>query len=117
MGAKRASGDRRHEKTRPHAAAAPLRRGENHEPRERIKKRIPEHAEAARCLPEDIKRQLRRTERRAGQKGERQLEKLPRRRLRHLPEQPRPEAAPLRDIGVAQLGNVPHNEKIAGIHR
>lgn len=117
MGAKRASGDHRREETRSHTAAAPLRCGENHEPCERIKKRIPEHAEPARCLPEYIERQLRRAERRAGKKSERQFEKLPGRRLRHLPKQPRPETAPHRDIGIAQLGNFPHNEKIAGIHR
>ena len=116
MGAKRASGDRRRKKTRSHTAAAPLRCGKNHEPCERIKKRIPEHAEPARCLPEDIKRQLRRAKRRTGQKSECQFEKLPGRRLRHLPEQPRPEAAPHRDIGVAQLSDIPHNEKIAGVY-
>ena len=116
-GAKSASGDRRHKKTRPHTAAAPLRRGKNHEPRERIKKRIPEHTKPAHCLPENIERQLRCAERRAGKESERQLEKLPGRRLCHLPKQPRPEAAPHRDIGIAQFGNIPHNEKIAGIHR
>ena len=116
MGAKRTSGDRRHEKTQPHTAAAPLRCGKNHEPCERIKKRIPEHAEPARCLPEYIERQLRCAERRAGKESERQLEKLPGRRLCHLPKQPRPEAAPHRDIGVAQLSDIPHNEKIAGVY-
>ena len=54
---------------------------------------------------------------RASKKSECQFEKLPGRRLCHLPKQPRPEAAPHRDIGIAQLGNIPHNEKIAGIHR
>ena len=115
--AERASGDRRREKTEPHAAAAPLPGSKNRESRQRIKDRVPQCCKPAENLPEDVYRKLHNAERRASQKGKGQLKKLPGRRFVHLSEKSRPEAATHRDVGIRKIRNIPHNEKIAGVYR
>ena len=114
--AKGASDDRRREKTGPHAAAAPLPGSKYRESRQRIKDHVPQCCEPVKNLPEDVYRKPHSAERRAGHKGECQLKKLPSRRFAHLSEEPRPEAAPHRNVGIREIRNIPHNEKIAGVH-
>ena len=111
-----ASGDRRCEEPGPHAAAAPLPGSKYRKSRQRIKKRVPQCCQPVKNLPEDTHRKLHYAERCAGQKGECQLKKLPGRRFAHLPEESRPEAAVHRDVGIRKIRNIPHNEKIAGVH-
>ena len=112
-----ASGDRRRKKTGPHAAAAPLPGSKYRESRQRIKDHVPQCCEPVKNLPEDVYRKPHSAERRTGHKGECQLKKLPGRRFAHLSEEPRPEAAPHRDVGIREIRNISHNEKIAGVHR
>ena len=62
--AKGASGDRRREKTGPHAAAAPLPGSKYRESRQRIKDHVPQCCEPVKNLPEDVYRKPHSAERR-----------------------------------------------------